>query len=107
MTDEIELLQSERVERLQQCKSHVVDAPPVGQIAGAIDPRQRDGDHSSMFRQSFVKSLQLADGAMHVGKAVQIDERLARASFQHGDFAPVRFDDTRAHLTASGIFSLR
>ena len=76
-------------------------------FVGAVDAGHGDGEEAARPRQRLVERLQIAHGGVHVGEAVQIDERVSSARFDQRDFTSARFDHTFRHFTASGTRSFR
>ena len=83
MADEIEARQPERVEQFEIVEDDVVDGAGV-ELVRAVAAGMRGRDHAGVLRQPLMERHEVAGDAVHVGEAVQIDERRAAAGLGDG-----------------------
>ena len=105
MADQIETLEPERVEQLEIVEDHVVDVITVAELVAAGAARMRGRDHPRGPGEAVVKRLQVGRDAVHVGEAVQIDERFAAAALDHRQLAAAQVQHGCAHCASSGVRS--
>ena len=91
MADQVEAGQIERVEQFEIVEDHVVDGGGV-ELVGAIAAGMRGRDDLAVLRQPLMERHEIAGDAMHVGEAVQINQRRAAAGLGDGDLAPADVD---------------
>src|SRR5262245_13390647 len=84
----------------------IVDAPAVGKLValGAAGVGRRD--HPRGFTKPQVKVLKIARHRVHIGEAVQIDERIATAAFGDRHLAAAQVQYRLAHCAISALRSI-
>ena len=87
MPDQIEILQSERVENLEIMEDHVIDVAAVRQLVATSASGMRGCDDPCCFAEAPVKRLKVGGDAVHISEAMKIDERVALAGLEHSNFA--------------------
>src|SRR5689334_1951823 len=95
VADEIKASKAERIEYFEIVEQHVIDAAAAGELVGSGAARMRGRDQACRLRELPMKRLQVGGDPMHVGKAMQIEEWIAVAGFDHRDFAAL--DIKRSH----------
>jgi len=68
-------------------ENHVIDTAAVLQFIAARASRMSRRDYPGMFAQIPVKRLKLGSHAVHIGEAVQVNERVTVASLEYRNFA--------------------
>src|SRR5262249_29464249 len=103
VADEIESRQSKRIEQFEIMENHIVDAVALELVAaGAAWMCGRD--HPRALRESLVERLEVAGHAMHVGEAMQVEERRAAPGLEHRDLAAAHVE--HAHFMPSSCRSM-
>src|ERR1043166_1108858 len=105
-SDEIKLSKFQSVENFEVVKNHIFDRVDIFVLVALSAAGMRRGNHPRLFCQTFVKWQPTLLHAVHIGKAMQINQRRSAAVFENPNFAPVDLDTPPAQWSASAGCSI-
>ena len=84
----------------------VLDAVAFGELVALRAAGMGGRDHPGGGAEPQVEGLKIGGDAVHVGKAVQIDQRLALPAFDERHLAPAHLQHRIAHCAISALRSI-
>ena len=84
----------------------ILDAVAFGELVALRAAGMGGRDHPGGLAEPQVKGLKISGHAVHVGKAVEVDQRLAAPAFNERDLAPAHLHHRIAHCAISALRSI-
>ena len=106
MADQIEAGQPKRVEDLEIMEDDVVDAVALAELVALRATGMGWRDHPRRRAEPQVEGLKIARHPMHVGEAVEIDQRLSSPLFDERHLAPAHLHHGIGHCAISALRSI-
>src|SRR5262245_39094558 len=101
MAGELKAMQAGGVEQLEIVEDDVVDSRGL-QLVRAIAAGMRGREHARIPRQPLMEWQEITGDSMHVGEAMQIDERRSVTRLGDSNLASADVDHAHAHFAISG-----
>ena len=106
VADQIETSQAQGVEDLEVMEDDILDAVAFRELVALRAAGMGGRDHPRRRAEPQVERLKFAGHPMHVGKAVEVDQRLALPAFKERHLAPAYLHHRIAHCAISALRSI-